>query len=238
MKKISICALALLTAFTMQAQNKKGNLLVGTYFGGTGANFGNTESSNTTSPTISKSKNNSFNLGIGPNVGIYLSDNFVLGTYLGINFYSSKTDNSNSTTTATAESKYHSVTFNISPYGRLYFGDNKGKGMPYVQINTGLTFYPSDQGTYTPSTGTGYTYKTKKYLGVNAGFNIGYEHFINNIIGLQYYVGYGYTHYKYDYFYDFTSGTDYTYTYTSNSSNINFGVGLNIHLTCKKKDKK
>lgn len=237
MKKISICALALLTAFTMQAQNKKGNLLVGTSIGGAGISFGNSESNTVGSTTISRSEYNSFNLNVYPTLGYYVSDNVVIGTYFTLGYYHSKNDNSNNVSTATSESKSSYGSFGLGPFGRFYFGDNKGKGMPWAEVNAGISFYPGYKGEYTPSTGTGYKYEYKKYHPWNAGVKVGYEHFINSVIGIQYYVGYSYSQYKYDTFYDYPSIPDVTYAYKSNSSNINFGVGLQIHLECNKKKK-
>jgi len=238
MKKISICALALLTAFTMQAQNKKGNLLVGTSIGGTGVSFGKSENGTVGSTNISKSDYNSFNISVYPTIGIYLTDNVVIGTYFTLGYNTSKYDNSYNYSTNTSTSKYNNASFGLGPYGRFYFGDNKGKGMPWAEVNAGINFYPGYKGEYTPSTGESYKWEYKKYHPFNAGVKIGYEHFINSVIGIQYYIGYNYNKYKYDTFYDYTSIPDVTYTYESSSSNINFGVGLQIHLECNKKNKK
>ncbi|HKC36378.1 MAG TPA: outer membrane beta-barrel protein [Chitinophagaceae bacterium] len=236
MKKIISIIIALAMTSVLSAQNKKGNWLVGVNIGGGGASFGKSESSNSTNPTIFKSDNSNFNISIGPSVGYYISDNVVLGTYLGVGFSSSKNDNSNTATPATSESKYHSVYVSLYPYGRFYFGSNS-KGSPYAEVNAGVSFYPGYKGTYTPSTGSGYEYSYDKYTSWNAGFKIGYEHFINPVIGIQYYIGYNYSYYKYDLFYDYTSATDYTNTNKNTSSNINFGAGLAIHLACDKKKK-
>ena len=238
MKKTGICALALFTAFTIQAQNKKGNFLVGTSIGGAGISFGSSESNTAGSTTISKSDNSSFNISVYPTVGLYVSDNVVIGTYFSLGFYHSKNDNSNNISTATSTNKSSYGSFGLGPFARFYFGDNKGKGMPWTEVNTGISFYPGYKGEYTPSTGTGYKYEYKKYHPWNAGVKVGYEHFINPTIGIQYYVGYSYSQYKYDTFYDYPSIPDVTYEYKSNSSNINFGVGLQVHLMCTKKGKK
>lgn len=238
MKKFSILALALLATVAMQAQNKKGNWLVGTSIGGTSISFGNSESGTVGSTNISKSDYNSFNFGIYPTLGYYVSDNVVIGTYFNIGFYSSKYDNSNNYSSNTSTSKSSYVSFGLSPYGRFYFGDNKGKGMPWAEVNAGISFYPGYKGEYTPSTGTGYKYEYQKYHPLNGGVKVGYEHFINSNIGIQYFVGYNYSNYKYNTVYDYPSSPDITYTYKSSSSSINFGVGLNIHLECNKKGKK
>jgi hypothetical protein len=237
MKKTIMCSLALLSLIVMQAQNQKGNWLVGTSIGSTGYSFGKTESGQVGSTNLSLSDNNSFSFGVYPSVGRYISDNVVIGTYLSIGYYSSNYDNSNNYNTNTSKSKSSYLSLGVGPFGRFYFGGNKGKGMPFAEVNAGISFYPGYKGEYTPSTGTGYTYKYEKYSPWNAGAKFGYEHFINSVIGLQYYVGYTYNKYKYNTAYDYATGTDPTYTYKSSSNNISFGAGLQIHLDCKK-DKK
>lgn len=242
MKKLLLMfVLALASVGAMQAQNKKGNLLIGTYIGSSGISFGNSKSSYSLNSNISKSDYNSFSIGVGPTIGKYVSDNWVLGTYLGLSFYNSKYDNSNTTSTSTSTSKSHYVVFSAGPYVRYYFPDkNKGKGNgnAYVNFSPSISFYPSDGGTVTYNTsGNNYSYKSKNYVSWSANLNFGYEHYISEVIGLQYYIGYTYGHYSYKYDYDFVTGTDYTSKYENTSSNINFGAGLNIHLVCNKKKK-
>lgn len=238
MKKVMISALALTLVFTATAQNKKGNWLVGVGIGSTGVSFGESESGEVGGTTVFKSKSNNFNIGVFPNVGYYVSDNVVIGSYVTLGYSTSNSDNSNTSSPGTSESKSHYSYFGLGPFGRFYFGGNKGKGMPFAQVNAGITFYPGYKGEYKPSTGTGYTYEYKKYHPLNFGAQIGYEHFVNSVIGIQYYAGYSYSKYKYDTFYDYPSSPDVTYFYESSNHNINFGVGLQIHLDCDKKKKK
>ena len=239
MKKISICVLALLTVFTIQAQNKKGNHLVGVSVGSGSYNSNKNDYFYSTSTTTYNGDSKNFSIGIGPEVGWYLTDNFVVGTYLGLSYYHSKYNSGNSVTTVTSNSNSSSLYFSMGPYARLYLGKNNSKGMPYISLLTGLSFYPSDNGESSNSINTyHYTYKTKNYFSWNIGPRVGYEHFLNQHIGLHYYLGYNYTKYKTKYDYDYTvGGTDYSYTYNSHTHNITFGVGLQIHLDCEKKKK-
>ncbi|HQW45204.1 MAG: PorT family protein [Chitinophagaceae bacterium] len=238
MKKISICALALFTTLAMQAQNKKGNWLLGASLGSTGYSFGKSESGTVGSTNISYSDNNSFNLGIYPTVGYYISDNVILGTYFTVGFSNSKNDNSNNYSSNTSESKSNYGYFGLGPFGRFYFGNNGGKGQPFAEVSTGITFYPGYKGEYIPNTGTGYTYEYEKYHPWNAGVKFGYEHFINETVGIQYYIGYTHSNYQYNTVYKYPSLPDAVYTYESSSNNISFGAGLQIHLNCGKKKKK
>ena len=241
MKKINVCVLALLTVFTMQAQNKKGNMLVSVNVGSGSFYSNKNDYSYSTLPgTTYNGDSKSFSIGISPEVGLYLTDRLVVGTYLGLSYYNSKNNSGNSGTTTTSHGKSNSLYFNLGPSARVYLGKNNDKGMPYLRLITGLSFYPSDNGESYNSTNTyHYTYKTKNYLSWNLGPQIGYEHFFNQHIGLQYYIGYNYNHYKYKYDYDYSiGGTDYVYTVNSHSSSISFGVGLQIHMDCDKNKKK
>jgi hypothetical protein len=238
MKKVMTCALALTIVFASEAQNKKGNWLVGTSIGSTGVSFGESESGLVGGTSVGKSKSNNFNISVYPTLGYYVSDDIIVGSYVTLGYSTSNSDNSSTGSSATSENKSHYAYFGLSPFARFYFGDNKSKGMPFAQVNAGITFYPGYKGEYKPSTGTGYTYEYKKYHPLSFGAQFGYEHFINPVIGIQYYIGYSYSKYKYDTFYDYPSTPDQTYFYESSSHNINFGVGLQIHLDCDKKKKK
>ena len=239
MKKVMMSALALTLVITATAQNKKGNWLVGASLGSGSFGFGKSESSYSLSPTVSKSDYNSFSLAIFPSIGKYITDKAVIGIEPSIGFYSSKSDGSSSTSSATSTTKYSYPYFSIGPFGRFYFGKLNEKGMPFGQVNFGITFYPGLETTYTYSGPSPYTQKTKyeNYVPWNVGARLGYEHFLNNVIGIQYYIGYSHNSYDYDYEVNYTSGggTDYTGHYESDAGSINFGAGLLIHLNCNKK---
>ena len=230
MKKFFFICLMLATACLAFPQNKKGNLLIGTYLGSGGLSFGNYESSSSSSTNISKQDSNSFSIGVGPSIGYFLTDNLVVGTSCSLSYYSGSSDNSNTAYTSTSESSYHQLYFSVGPFVRYYFGNSGGKGMPFIYIYAGTSFYPDYTSTYSTNTGYSYTYKYKKYSPWNAGAQIGYEHFLNSAIGLQYYVGYSFSHYQQTSEYDYKTDTDYTYDSKSNNHGISFGVSLQIHL--------
>ena len=154
-----------------------------------------------------------------------------------MSYSSGSYDSSNTAYTSTSESSYHQLYVSVGPFARFYFGNSNGKGMPFVYINTGTSFYPDHSSTYSNSSGTKYTYKYKKYSSWNAGAQIGYEPFLNSAIGLQYYLGYSFSHYQTTSEYDYPTGTDYTYDSKSNSNGISFGVILQIHLDWLNKKK-
>jgi len=230
MKKFFFICLILATACLAFPQNKKGNLLIGTYLGSGGLSFYNSENGSSSSTNISKSDSSGFSIGVGPSIGYFFTDNLVVGTSCSLYYSTSSYDSSNTAYTSTSESSYDSLSFSVGPFVRYYIGKNNGKGMPYVQVYAGTSFYPNYKGTYSSSSGYEYTYTYKKYSTWNAGVQIGYEHFVNSTIGLQYYVGYSFNYYNSTTEYDYAAGTKSSYDSKSNNHGISFGVGLQIHL--------
>jgi hypothetical protein len=230
MKKLFFICLLLATTCLVFPQNKKGNLLIGTYLGSGGLSFSNSENGSSTSTNIGKQDSNGFSIGVGPSIGYFLTDNLVAGTYCSLSYSSSSNDNSNTAYESTSESSYHSLYFSVGPFVRYYIGKNNGKGMPYVHVNVGTSFYPDYSSSYSSSSGSEYTYRYKKYSTWNAGLQIGYEHFVNSVIGLQYYLGYSFSYYNTTSEYEYAAGTKYSYDSKSNNHGISFGVGLQIHL--------
>ena len=108
--------------------------------------------------------------------------------------------------------------------------------MPFVQAGASIQFYPGYESEASTSTGsTAYKITYENYHPWSLYGRVGYEHFINTVIGLQYYIGYSHSAYKYDYTVDYTAGgTDYTAWADSNGGSFIAGVGLLIHLTRNK----
>src|SRR5258708_23978173 len=159
MKRIFFPMIAMIICFQSFAQNKKGYCIVGTSIGSTGYSTGSSESSNSSSSTVTKTDNNSFYLSINPYMGKYVTDNIVVGAGLTLAPYSSK-----STVTGSYESKFSYFLIQIGPFARFYFGDKNSKGSPFIQVNTGLNFYPGYKSTFAPSSRTVYTATYDKYI--------------------------------------------------------------------------
>jgi hypothetical protein len=237
MKKLTFFCLFLAMTCLVFPQNKKGNLLVGTDVGSAGLSFGNSENGTPSSTSVDKSKYTSFSISVYPSIGYYFSDNLVIGTYLDLGYSSQKYKNSNNYNTATSESQYSDVSFSLGPFARLYLGRNDGRGRLFVHVSAGFNLYPVYSYTYTPSSGTGYTQKYDKYFPWNASLRIGYEHYLNSAVGLEFYVGYTYYHSESTTTYDNTTGMDNSYTNKSSEHDIVFGVGIQIHLDALTKKK-
>jgi outer membrane protein W len=234
-KKIVVLGLVLATVCLAYPQTKKGDLIIGTYVGSTGVGFSSSESGNSSTTALGKSDYSSFSIGVGPSVGYFIADNLAIGTSFSLSYNWNKSKSSNTASPFTSESSSGSVYFSLGPFGRYYFGANGGKGMPYVQVGFGISLYPKYSGTYTPSSGTGYDYGYKTYFAWNASVQVGYEHFLNPHVGLQFYVGYSFNHYKNSYEYKYPDSPSYISNYKSTNHGIAAGVGVSIHLTKKEK---
>lgn len=224
MKRIMLLLILTIFCTFAFAQNKKGYWLVGTGIGSTGYSTGGSENTNSSSSSVFKTDNNSFYFSVNPYAGKYVSDNVVVGAGVTLAPYTSKTTASN------YENKYSYFYIGIGPFARFYLNNTNPKGAPFVQINTGLNFYPGYKSTYTPTSGIGYTSKYDSYTSWNAGAQLGYEHFLNSVIGLFYTLGYSYYHTNSTYLTTYTNATTYSSTNKTHSSNINFEIGLNVHL--------
>lgn len=236
MKQVIFSAIAFISVVSVQAQNKKGNLMIGTYVGSGSYYSSKYKSTYSYSPNVSESEYKSFSIGVGPEVGLYITDRLVVGTSLNISYGHSKNDYSSTGSPSTSTGKSSNVYFSAGPSARLYLGKKNDKGMPFVWLGGGIGFYPSDKATYKNENPTTYeyTYQSKNYVTWNFGPRVGYEHFLNKCFGLQYYIGYNYSHSSYKYDYDYImGGTDYSYKTKYNSGGVTFGVGVLLHLEKK-----
>jgi Protein of unknown function (DUF3575) len=234
MKKFSICVIAFLTAVSMQAQNKKGDKLVGVGFGSVSYTNSDSKTSYSNTPTVYKSEGNSFSISINPNVAWFIQDNLAIGGGVSVSFYSSKSTSSNTTTPATSESEYTQPSVYIGPLVRYYFGGSP-KGMPFAQFNFQYGLYggtsKSTSGSATSET------KTKPKGDWNTGLTFGYEHFVTSNVGLYASLGFNYGKSKTLYEYRPSTGTGYDYTNEYSRFYIPVNVGLQVHILGKGKKK-
>ena len=232
MRKAAVFGLVIVLAFSIPlfSQNKKGNFLIGTDIGGANLNFSSSQYSYPPDPTIFKDKSTAFGITVDPSIGYFLSDSIVAGAFLNLYFSSGTDDSSTTGSPATSTGTSSELGASLGPYLRIYFGDNNGKGMPYIQFTAGINILPFYSYKYTPSSGVGYSYKYDSYSSWNAGVEIGYEHYLNPHVGIEYYIGYGYSHVKQVTHDEYTNGAIYSDASENSSHGISFGVGLQIHL--------
>lgn len=191
------------------------------------------DSSSENSTSTYRSTTRSAYAGITPNIGIFLNDKLIVGSNLSFSFGHSSSDSATNGV-VDSKSKSHSVYFSVAPFLRKYFGDPQGRGMPFIQIGGGIgtEIYG---GTYAPVSGLyGYDYKEKGYHSQFFEALVGYEMFLTELLGLQYYGGYDYSSYSYDYSYDYITDPDSTNHYKGHSHEVIFGIGLKVYLHGKK----
>jgi hypothetical protein len=230
MKKVIIAILVLALAVSAFPQNKKGNLLIGTYFGSTGLSFGSSESGNSRSTDRSKGDSSSFSIGVGPSIGYFLTEKLVLGASVSLSYGQSRSEYSTTESENTSKSNSSSLYLSLGPFVRYYLGRPNAKRMPFIHASIGTSLYPSYSGHYETNSGYEYDYSYPKYMYWSGGVQIGYEHFVNSAIGLQYYVGYSFSHSSYETDYEYKDGRDYSYDSKSTSHGLSVGVGIQIHL--------
>lgn len=236
MKKISICVLALLTAFSIQAQTKKGDKLVGVGFGSISYTNSDSKTSYSNTPTVYKSEGNSFSISVNPNVAWFIQDNLAIGGGISVSFYSSKSNSSNTSSSSTSESKSTQPSVYIGPLLRYYFGGS-AKGQPFAQFNFQYGIY-GGKSKSTTSGGSSSETTTKPKGDWNTGLAFGYEHFVTPNIGLYGSVGFNYGKSKTTYEYRPSTGTGYDYTSDYSRFYIPVNVGLQVHILGNGKKKK
>ena len=216
------------TSYAQSAPSGPRKFVIGTSFASGNINSSEYESSSDLSTDVYKSTSRSGYGSISPSLGIFLSDTLVVGSSVSFSFSHYTTD-SKTNDVLDSTSKSHSVALSVGPFLRKYFGNPQGHGMPFVHVEGGFGF-STYGGTYTPVTGTGYDYSEpndrSKYFEVLAG----YEMFITDLLGLQYYGGYEHSSYGYDYVYKYPTEPDSTYHYNGKSNDIVFGIGLRVYL--------
>jgi hypothetical protein len=238
-------AMVLLSGNAVTAQLKKGNMLVETSLGNISINKGKTKYESPTAVTSSY-ENNNFSFNLTPRIGFFLSDNFVLGTELGIYFYNSKSKDFNAAGVKTSDSKYNETTLGLAPFARYYFPGKNPKSMFYGQLSAGFNIDLSLNQDYTYYNAIGavtskfkYNY-SKKPFNFRGDVKVGWNRLLTESIALNMDLGYQ--------IYKNTQTSTYTQTpavgpattstsskYTYDRSGIVWGLGFTMFIPCKKK---
>lgn len=228
-----ICALALIAVISAQAQNKKGDKLVGVGFGSISYTNSDSKTTYSNTPTVYNSEGNSFSISVFPSVAWFVRDNLAVGGSVSLSFYNSKSTSSNTGSTTTSESKYNQPSVYIGPYARYYFGGSS-KGMPFGQVNFQYGIFGGTSESKT-STGSSSETTTKPKGDWNAGVSFGYEHFATPNIGIYGSIGFNYGKSKTTYEYRPSTGSGYDYTNEYSRFYIPVNVGIQVHILGKKK---
>jgi hypothetical protein len=228
----------LLTGQLVFSQTEKGTLMLATYIGsGTlSDNKNNNYYSNV--PGTFRDEDKKFSISAGPSILYFVHDNLAIGATLEVGYTTEKYYNYYTNPSSHTTTKSHSFTISLDPEIRKYFGKPGSKGQPWINIFGGVNTNPA-RSKYIRPIALDDTKNT--YNGWNAGAGVGYSHYFNKHIALQYFINFKHLYAKTrstETIYDPTTpgvpiiSSGYTKT-TINNNSINFGVGLQIHLSKK-----
>jgi hypothetical protein len=130
---------AFLLSMPVSAQFKKGTLMLGTTVGSTTYSDANSQydydNGNTTSTTT-----HAYTLGMGPEVGVFLSSSVVLGATLTFNFNNSNetaTNHDVNNTLSGSNDGNTTTTVMLEPMLRYYFAGSPKKNWFYMELHSG-----------------------------------------------------------------------------------------------------
>lgn len=225
--------IALWCFMVLNAQNKKGNWILGASVGSAGFTKSNSTSQRIGTVGNSESENKYINIALTPYAGYYFTDKIVAGAVINLSFSNNRSESHSVNSPNVGSGKTSSLLFGVGPFGRFYFGELSNKGMPFTEVSMQLSFIPAYKGESFKDGNLYYTVNYDSYLFKSAGAKIGYEHFLTRDLGLQYTLGVSYSRYNYTFKYDYVTGTDSEYEETYKSFGLAAGLGLVIHFEGK-----
>ncbi len=191
-----------------------------------------------------KYKNNGFSVGIFPRIGFFLSKNMVVGTTLGVNFYSNKSKNVDPISGITVtESKYSAATLDLMPFVRYYFGKSVTTRF-YGQVGGGVSLDLSrkDESKNLFNGNSSKTNYTKKPNTISGEALVGVNHFVSQNVAINAGLGYRFNSSKETVTSTYTSGgtsnTSDPEKYTNKGGAFSWNVGFTMFIPCGKKGKK
>ncbi len=250
MKKYSSLWVLILcsTTFTATAQFKKGTVLLETNFGNIRIGKAYNESQGVSSTTKNEQKFS--NINFYPRVGLFLSNNVVIGTGLTLGVGSNKFEYFDIADKKTTDIKSSFTTIGLDPFIRYYFNaSNNTWSRFYLNLAGGISAdltnkYESKS--YNPATGAlagifAYDYP-KRPFGYYASLLLGYNNMIAKNVALNLNLGYRYGGFNYDQGYSNTSALGVTTPgpvtkILNKTGSIEWGVGLSILIPRNKKTK-
>ncbi len=211
------------------SQTQKGHWMLSASMASAGFSSNKSHTKYSDSPIEYNSAGKNLGVSVFPSALYFIKDNIALGGNFGASFSTSKTQNSNTTSPGVSKNKSHFTTFSFGPQIRCYFGESGSKGQPWVEANAGISTSPG-KSDYSNTISMNSTENDSRSNNWNAGVNLGYSHFINSVIGFQYYVGYRHSHSSGGSDVTPSPGTPYSFKTTTDNNNINFGLGFQVHI--------
>jgi hypothetical protein len=226
-----------------QAQFKRGTLMMGTTIGSTAfssasSDYGYDDGESRTTDT------KTYTLNLGPQIGVFLTPNFVVGGTFSFGLTNSQANTSTLLTNATTTgSKTNTMTSTVSigPFLRYYFAGLPDRNWFYMQVNGAAgTGSGSNSGNSFTSTTTATTDgSVSSIMTWNAGGSFGLTHFFYKHIGMDIAVGYSYSH-THNYNVNNTNTTNTStdklttstnnYTLNTGTNGVTLGVGFHWFL--------
>ncbi len=222
---LACCILCL----TNYAQTKKGTKLVGAGIGL--ASFSHEKIDGRTNVYIQEGEKRTLNISINPSMLWFMADNFALGGLINAGLVTENNEPSDSYLT-TFSDKHLSVS--LGPVARYYFGGSN-KGKPFTEALFQINIFDKSTLNYSSETNGIYNEITEKIKNSwTSGIAVGYEHFLNNTIGV--FATIGFTYSKYNFVLHQTSLNNPSYSGNRKQSVISLpiNVGAAIHFNNSK----
>jgi hypothetical protein len=222
---LPMAAAGFLFSIPAKAQFKPGTLMIGATVGSTAYSSANSDyeyDNGTAKSTGTKA----YTFSVGPQVGVFVTPNVVIGGTLSysLNHSTVNTTNTSATNTETGSKSITTTnTISLGPLIRYYFAGLTGKNWFYGQINgsAGVGTGSSSGSAYATTTTSTSTGKVDGIFNWNAGGSLGMTHFFYKHIGMDFSLGYLYSHAH--------SNNDNT-TYTTKTSNEQITSATNNYV--------
>jgi len=219
MKKIILAGIFCIAATTLlKAQGAKGNLYLGTDLGST--IYHSQTTTTNTNGNIETNNTKEYTISVAPAIGVFLSDHFILGGNLSVNYDHNQSDFNDAAASSSSTTTSNSTHFDIGPIMRYYFfADKPSTTMFYLQANgtVGAGSGSTTEADNNSGTATTTSSNVSGLFVYSGGGSVGITHYITKNIGLNFGVGYLYTH------------TSYTDNYGDTKANVGIGnSGINL----------
>ena len=198
----ALTAAGFLFSIPVSAQFKKGTLMLGTTIGSTAYSDANSDYNFDNGDTRSTSTH-TYTLGIGPQIGVFVSSSVVVGGTFSFNLTNSNTKTTYSSANSAASGGSNATTTTVGmvdPLLRYYFAGSPQKNWFYMQVHGGVgTGTGSSSGSGYTATATSTTYgKVNNIFNWDTGLSLGMTHFFRHSFGMDISLGYTYTHSRSD----------------------------------------
>ena len=231
MKKVILVVLSGFACLMyVKAQTTKGDLFIGASIGSTSYSSVD-QNYNYADGNYTKDNVKGYNISLSPSVGVFLSDYFIVGGNLGLNYTQEQVNENNTEAVViTSSSTTIASMFGIGPFMRYYFFNGRlSKTLFYVQADGSVsTGSGSSSVLGTNSAGSYISNGNMSHIfNYSGGGSIGITHFIEKNIGLDLSVGYVYDHKTYtDNIVTSSTGTGVTVVSSTTVSSRNNGIAI------------